>query len=48
VAATDVSQRTAEFWDELCGTHMARQLGIRDASPSELARFDAAYLALYP
>jgi SAM-dependent methyltransferase len=48
VAAADVSQRNAEFWDELCGTHMARQLGIRDASPPELARFDAAYLALYP
>jgi SAM-dependent methyltransferase len=48
VAAADVSQRNAEFWDELCGTHMARRLGIRDASPSELARFDQAYLALYP
>jgi SAM-dependent methyltransferase len=44
----DVSQRNAEFWDELCGTHMARQLGIRDASPGELARFDAAYLDIYP
>jgi SAM-dependent methyltransferase len=48
VATADVSQRNAEFWDELCGTHMARQLGIRDASPGELARFDAAYLELYP
>jgi len=48
VATADVSQRNAEFWDELCGTHMARQLGIRDASPQELARFDAAYLELYP
>jgi SAM-dependent methyltransferase len=44
----DVSQRNAEFWDELCGTHMARELGIRDASPGELARFDAAYLGFYP
>jgi SAM-dependent methyltransferase len=48
VAAADISQRNAEFWDELCGTHMARELGIRDASPGELARFDAAYLDLYP
>ena len=48
MATADVSQRNAEFWDELCGTHMARQLGIRDASPGELARFDEAYLALYP
>jgi SAM-dependent methyltransferase len=48
VATADVSQRNAEFWDELCGSHLARQLGIRDASPEELARFDAAYLDLYP
>jgi SAM-dependent methyltransferase len=48
VATADVSQRNAEFWDELCGSHLARQLGIRGASPAELARFDAAYLALYP
>jgi SAM-dependent methyltransferase len=46
--ATDVSQRNAEFWDELCGSHLARRLGIRGASPEELARFDAAYLAVYP
>jgi SAM-dependent methyltransferase len=48
VTTADVSQRNAEFWDELCGSHPARQLGIRDASPGELARFDAAYLAIYP
>jgi ubiquinone/menaquinone biosynthesis methyltransferase len=48
VTTADVSQRNAEFWDELCGSHLARQLGIRDASPGELARFDAAYLAIYP
>jgi SAM-dependent methyltransferase len=48
VATADVSQRNAEFWDELCGSHLARQVGIRGASPEELARFDAAYLDLYP
>jgi SAM-dependent methyltransferase len=48
MTAAGVSQRNAEFWDELCGTHLARELGIRDASPGELARFDAAYLAIYP
>ena len=48
MATADISQRNAEFWDELCGTPLARQLGIRDASPEELARFDAAYLELYP
>ena len=48
MATADVSQRNAAFWDELCGTHMARQLGIRDSSPAELARFDKAYLDFYP
>jgi SAM-dependent methyltransferase len=48
VAAADVSQRNAEFWDELCGSQLARAVGIRDASPAELARFDAAYLDMYP
>ena len=48
MTTVDVSQRNAAFWDELCGSHLARQLGVRDASPGELARFDAAYLALYP
>jgi SAM-dependent methyltransferase len=48
VTTVDVSQRNAAFWDELCGSHLAQQLGVRDASPGELARFDAAYLALYP
>jgi SAM-dependent methyltransferase len=48
VTTVEVSQRNAAFWDELCGSHLAHQLGVRDASPGELARFDAAYLALYP
>jgi SAM-dependent methyltransferase len=48
VATAGVSQRNAEFWDELCGSPLARVLDIRDASPGELVRFDAAYFALYP
>jgi SAM-dependent methyltransferase len=40
--------RNAGFWDELCGSSLARQLGIRDASAESLARFDAAYLGHYP
>jgi hypothetical protein len=35
------------FWDELCGTNLARTLGISDASEESLARFDEAYFALY-
>jgi SAM-dependent methyltransferase len=43
-----VDRRNAEFWDELCGTALARELGITDASPESLERFDAAYLDFYP
>ena len=44
----DVSPLNAEFWDELCGSWLARDLGITGPSPGDLARFDAAYLGLYP
>ena len=44
--ATDA--RNAAFWDELCGSALARQIGVQDASADSLARFDAAYMASYP
>jgi SAM-dependent methyltransferase len=44
----ELDDRNAAFWDELCGTNLARTLGISDASEASLARFDAAYFALYP
>jgi len=43
-----LDDRNAAFWDELCGTNLARTLGIGDASAESLARFDEAYFALYP
>ena len=45
-ATTD--ERNAAFWDELCGSALARQVGVEDASADSLARFDAAYMASYP
>jgi SAM-dependent methyltransferase len=38
----------AHFWDELCGSALAHQLGVADASATSLRRFDEAYLELYP
>jgi SAM-dependent methyltransferase len=38
----------ADFWDELCGGNLAREVGITDASPASLERFDRAYFDLYP
>src|SRR6185436_5985947 len=43
---TDV--RNAAFWNELCGSTLARSLGITDRTPESLRKFDEAYMALYP
>ncbi len=43
-----IDRRNAAFWNELCGTGLATQLGISEPSPENLARFDSAYLDLYP
>jgi SAM-dependent methyltransferase len=45
---TDVDAANAAFWDELCGTWLARQLGIDVIDDESLRRFDAAYMAMYP
>jgi ubiquinone/menaquinone biosynthesis C-methylase UbiE len=43
-----VDAENAQFWNELCGSGLARQLGISDHSLDSLHAFDAAYLSLYP
>jgi ubiquinone/menaquinone biosynthesis C-methylase UbiE len=43
-----VDERNAQFWDELCGTALARSIGITDHSDESLRRFDEAYMARYP
>jgi SAM-dependent methyltransferase len=43
-----LDQANAAFWDELCGSWLARRLGISVPSPESLGRFDHAYLELYP
>jgi SAM-dependent methyltransferase len=43
-----IDRRNAAFWDELCGTGLATSLGITEPSPENLARFDSAYLEMYP
>ena len=47
-AQEQIDSSNAEFWDELCGTRLAQSVGINDASPESLARYDAAYLDFYP
>jgi len=44
----DIDSRNASFWDELCGTSLAQQVGATDSSPESLRRFDEAYMDAYP
>jgi SAM-dependent methyltransferase len=46
--AQDYTSQNVTFWDELCGSVLARSIGVTDASESSLARFDRAYLDFYP
>lgn len=43
-----IDRKNAAFWNELCGSALARSLGITEASPESLRRFDEAYMRFYP
>jgi len=43
-----IDRANKEFWNEICGSAFARQLGITDHSRESLERFDRAYLDFYP
>lgn len=47
-AQTDIDTANAAFWNELCGTNLAREIGLTDHSPASLERFDRAYMDMYP
>jgi len=44
----EIDALNARFWDELCGSTMARGAGVTDDSAESLRRFDAAYMGFYP
>lgn len=46
--STDPSAANAAFWNELCGSHAAKMLGVKDASIESLKRFDEWYFEYYP
>jgi len=46
--STDTSARNSAFWNELCGTALAKSLGVTDASATSLERFDNWYFSFYP
>jgi 2-polyprenyl-3-methyl-5-hydroxy-6-metoxy-1,4-benzoquinol methylase len=43
-----ISQKNAAFWDELCGSQLAKVLGITDSSIASLKKFDDWYFDFYP
>lgn len=45
---TEISKKNATFWDELCGSQLAKFLGITDASVESLKKFDDWYFDFYP
>ena len=48
MAQAVIDEKNAAFWNELCGTGLARSLGIESATPENLKKFDAAYHEIYP
>jgi SAM-dependent methyltransferase len=47
-AAASLDRANSDYWNTLCGTNLARSLGIVDRSAGSLAVFDAWYFRMYP
>ena len=45
---SEIDIRSARFWNELCGSRLARSPGIEEVSIESLQQFDLAFLGLYP
>lgn len=43
-----IDQDNKSFWDEMCGTTLARQIGVTDFSDASLNKFDRHYFDYYP
>jgi SAM-dependent methyltransferase len=44
----NLNQKNSKFWDELCGSSLAKHLNIIDDKPSSLKKFDDWYFSYYP
>jgi len=44
----DTSDQNSEYWNELCGTNIARVLGVNDSSRESLQKFDRWFFDFYP
>lgn len=45
---SSLDKANAQFWNELCGSSMARHIGIKDHSRESLRRFDQFFFDYYP
>lgn len=45
---SEINKANSEFWNELCGTTLAKSLNINDWSLESLVKFDNAYFDIYP
>lgn len=48
MSQAEITSKNSDFWNELCGTTLARYLGITDSSKESLAKFDNWYFDFYP
>lgn len=44
----DIDRQNKVFWNEACGTDLARSLGIMSHSQDSLDKFDRTYMDIYP
>lgn len=44
----EISNKNSEFWNELCGSQLAKFLGVNDSKPKSLRKFDDWYFDFYP
>ena len=48
VMSRDINKENSIFWNEICGTALAKHLGIKDNSLESLEQFDKAYFDHIP
>lgn len=48
LSQSEIDKKNSKFWDELCGSQLAKQLGVTDNSPQSLKKFDDWYMEFYP
>ena len=48
MSQSEIDERNSKFWNELCGSQLAKQLGVTDNSPQSLKKFDDWYMDFYP